>query len=93
MVRRLITVLFVLVALALALHPLYASEPPFAPFATCADGKCVMSEADYNAYRAWHFALLERMQSLQRQNADLSDAVGTLQAKLVRNAYCEGHHT
>lgn len=87
---RLITALFFLLLIALALTPLYA-DPPFAPFAVCKDGKCVMSESDYKTYRAWHFALIDRMRELNDQNAELQGAVDRLQGVIARNAYCEGH--
>ena len=92
MVKRVITTLFVVLLLVLALHPLYASEP-FAPIAECNDGRCSMSEADYKAYREWHFALLDRLRDVNKQNAILSEEIDALQERLARNAYCEGHRS
>ena len=89
--KRLIFVLFVIACFAAALHPLYASEPPFAPFAKCDKGKCWMNEKDYKTYRAWHFALMERMTELSQQNRELSGEVEGLQKQLVANAFCERH--
>jgi hypothetical protein len=90
-VKRLIFGMFLLAALAAALHPLYASEPPMAPFATCNKGKCWIAEKDYKTYRAWHFALIDRMRELQIQNGDLAKEVDTLEKRLISNAFCERH--
>ena len=94
MVKRHIFIfaLFAVLLIALSLTPLYASEP-FAPIAECNDGRCSMSEADYKAYREWHFALLDRLRAVNEQNAQLAQEVDALQARLVRNAYCEGHRS
>ena len=89
--KILLMCLFALAALVVALHPLYASEPPLAPFAVCNKGKCVMSEKDYETYRAWHFALIERMQALSEQNSELLDALADAKQKIMAEAFCERH--
>lgn len=86
MERRFLQALFalsVLLVLLISMLPAIAQAPEsvlIKPLATCVDGKCTMSEADYRTLQRFHE---QRFQALQ-EAADVIDRLQAMNAEMMR---------
>jgi hypothetical protein len=83
--------LFATAALYACCQPLRAADPPFPPMATCQFGKCVMTEADFNKYRAYVIEIIRTAEAIQDQAVSIEAENDALRGKLAREAHCEIH--
>lgn len=89
--KTLLKWLFPLCALVTPLRA--PAEPPFLPFATCSNGKCVISEKDLNELKAFHLSLMRAAESIQEQNDRLENALDSARNTIARNAYCQANRS
>lgn len=82
-----------LVALLICSLQATATEPPFAPVATCINGVCTMSEKDYKAFQKFHAALVESQLVHEKRTSDLEELTSEMAKKLVRESYCQARRT
>ena len=83
--------------LAFAIWPAIAEAPPqvlVKPLAVCKEGKCVMSQKDYETLQQFHVKVLERFGEMKEALSGQVQENMELQGQLARDAAgCKGRRT